>query len=121
MSANAIPQVEVSTLADDEVLLDVREPNEYEAGHAPGAVSIPLGELRARAPEAAALGDTVTVICKLGGRSQKAAEFLATQGVTTRNVTGGTTAWADAGKTLVSETDAEAAVVAPSTPPPAAI
>lgn len=117
---NGIPQVEVTDLTDDVVLVDVREPNEYAAGHAPGAVSVPLGEVRDRAGEITELAGPVHVICKSGGRSQKAAEFLAGQGVRVVNVTGGTTAWAEAGKPLVSDSGTPS-VVGPTTPPPAQV
>lgn len=115
---NGIPQVEVTELAEDTVFLDVREPNEYAAGHAPGAVSVPLGQVRDRLAEIPAVDGPLAVICRSGARSQKVAEFLASQGVPAINVTGGTTAWAAAGKKLASETGEDPAVVAPSTQPP---
>lgn len=121
MSENAIPQLDVQTLSDDAVLLDVREPNEYAAGHAPGAVSIPLGELRARLAEVPAADGALPVICRSGARSQTAALFLAEQGVAAANVAGGTAAWHNGGKPLVSETGDEPAVVAPTTRPPAQV
>lgn len=118
---NGITQVDVADVGDDAVILDVREPNEYLAGHAAGAVSIPLGEVRGRVAEVTDAAGPVHVICRSGGRSQKAAEFLAAQGLSVVNVAGGTTAWASAGKPMESETGAEPAVVAPTTQPPAAV
>lgn len=85
------PQIGVADLADDTLILDVREPSDYAAGHAPGAVSIPL------------------------------AEFLASQGLALRNLVGGTTAWDAAGKPLLDASGQPGAVVAPSTPPPARV
>ena len=117
---NGITQVEVADLPDDVVLLDVREPNEYEAGRAAGAVSVPLGELRARVGEVSDAEGPVHVICRSGARSQKAAEFLAGQGLKAVNVTGGTTAWAAAGKPMVGDSG-EPSVVAPTTQPPAEV
>lgn len=114
----SIPQVDVSSLDDSVVLLDVREPNEYQAGHAPGAVSIPMGEVRDRMAELPTVDGPLRVICRAGSRSDKVAEFLARNGVSAVNVTGGTTAWAEAGKPLVSESGDEPSVVAPATPPP---
>lgn len=118
---NGIPQVPVDAIASDAVLLDVREPNEFVAGHAPGAVNVPMGEVRARLAEIPRGEDPVLVICKMGARSQKVAEFLASVDIPAMNVVGGTTAWAQAAHALVSETGEEAAVVAPATPPPAAV
>lgn len=120
MAETQIPQVDVRTVSEDAVILDVREPNEFEAGHAPGAVSIPLGELRARVAEVPDVDGPLLVICRSGVRSQAAAEFLAGRAIEAANVVGGTLAWYDAGKTLVSETGELPAVVAPTTPPPPA-
>lgn len=117
---NGIPQVAVGDLADDAVLVDVRELNEYAAGRAAGAVWVPLGELRARVAEVSDADGPVHVICRSGVRSQKAAEFLAGQGIRAVNVTGGTTAWAEAGKPMASDSG-EPSVVAPTTQPPAGV
>jgi molybdopterin/thiamine biosynthesis adenylyltransferase/rhodanese-related sulfurtransferase len=57
------------------LLLDVREPHEYAAGHLPGAVLLPLGELEARAPEIPA-DQPIVVYCQRGGRSARAAALL---------------------------------------------
>ncbi|MEA4944667.1 MAG: rhodanese-like domain-containing protein [Propionicimonas sp.] len=118
MAETQIPQVDVRTVSENAVILDVREPNEFAAGHTPGAVSIPLGELRDRLAEVPSVDGPLHVICKVGGRSQVAAEFLAEHGIEVVNITGGTGAWYEAGKTLVSETGEAPAVVPPTTPPP---
>lgn len=77
------------------VLVDVREPHEVEAGAIPGILHIPLGEIPTRFGELDANAETV-VICKLGGRSGQATQFLLDQGFTrVRNLTGGTTAWSN--------------------------
>jgi len=57
------------------LLLDVREPHEYAAGHLPGAVLLPLGELAARAPEIPA-DQPLIVYCQRGGRSAQASALL---------------------------------------------
>ncbi|MFI7361649.1 rhodanese-like domain-containing protein [Streptomyces sp. NPDC050149] len=79
------------------VLLDVREPSEWHAGHAPGSVHLPLSVLAdgARLPTPAGL--PVVVICRSGNRSRRAARILADRGVPVVDVTGGMTAWAAAG------------------------
>ncbi|MPY92026.1 MAG: rhodanese-like domain-containing protein [Acidimicrobiia bacterium] len=76
-------------------LIDVREPDEYEEVRASGAVPIPLGDVPARIEEIPR-DRTVYVICRSGGRSLRAAEFLAASGVDAVNVAGGTLAWVDA-------------------------
>lgn len=92
-------QHDVEPLAADElalrgaILLDVREPEEFEAGHAPAARLIPLGLLEARLGEIGADADVVCV-CRTGIRSAEAAELLRRRGVRARNLLGGMKAWA---------------------------
>lgn len=73
-------------------LIDVREPDEYASGHAPGAVLVPLGALLSGVATIEAAG-TVYMICRSGARSRHACEFLEQQGITAVNVAGGTMAW----------------------------
>jgi rhodanese-related sulfurtransferase len=84
------------------VLLDVREPGEWEAGHAPWAVHLPLSSLAAGAglPEDAQARPLV-VICRSGNRSRQAAELLAARGSQTVDVIGGMRDWAGAGLPVV--------------------
>jgi adenylyltransferase/sulfurtransferase len=77
------------------VVVDVREPQEWDICHLPGAVLIPLGELPQRVGE---LNPAVPVVCQCrsGVRSARAAQFLRLQGFQdVRNLTGGILAWAD--------------------------
>jgi rhodanese-related sulfurtransferase len=103
----SIPQVSVAEVADDALILDVREQDEWDAGHAPGAVHIPLGDLPARLGE---LPDTDTatlaVACRGGGRSSRAVAWLSQQGFDVANLAGGMKAWEGAGKQLVADTGA---------------
>lgn len=103
VSEASIPVVEVGAVPEDGCLLDVREPEEWRAGHVPGALHIPLGELAERAGEVPK--DTqVYVICRVGGRSAQAVRALNDAGWQTANVAGGMSAWALAGRSMVSET-----------------
>ena len=77
-------------------VVDVREPDEYAAGHVPGAVNIPLGQLPERLAEVPD-SEHLLVVCQLGGRSARACGILESQGVAATNVAGGTAAWIDAG------------------------
>ncbi|MEV7086103.1 rhodanese-like domain-containing protein [Streptomyces sp. NPDC093085] len=87
-------------------LLDVREAPEWEAGHAPGALHLPLSRLTAGAPlPAAALGRPVTAICRSGRRSEQAAWLLFGRGVEATDVEGGMAAWAEAGLPVVAGQD----------------
>jgi sulfur-carrier protein adenylyltransferase/sulfurtransferase len=80
---------------DDLVVVDVREPNEYQINRIPGSVLIPLGELPRRYQELDPDRETV-LQCKMGGRSAKAQDFLRTVGFNrTKNLRGGILAWID--------------------------
>ena len=78
------------------LLIDVRQPDEWEEFRAPGAVLIPLGEVPERVEEIPSV-ETVYVICRSGSRSAKAVEFLLAQGYDAVNVAGGSLAWQQAG------------------------
>lgn len=77
------------------LLLDVRDPDEWERVHVEGAVHVPLAELPDRVDELAAWRDeTVVVMCHLGGRSAKACDELVARGFThVENLDGGIEAW----------------------------
>lgn len=103
-----LPEITVDELADRQGsawILDVRQPDEYEAGHVPGAVLIPLDELGDRHGEVPRDAQ-VYVICKSGGRSAAAVEALNGAGCTTANVAGGTMAWIEAGHAVVTGPEA---------------
>lgn len=92
----AIAVAALAALGDDVAVFDVRQPDEYEEGHVPGAVLIPLGDVPDRVGEFPAEG-TVYVVCRSGGRSASAVEFLRSAGIDAVNVEGGTMAWIEAG------------------------
>ncbi len=85
------------------LLLDVRDPAEYDEVHAKGAILIPLAHLPHRLSEIAQYKNKpVEVICRSGKRSARAVEILRNAGFTdVANVEGGTTAWVDAGLPVV--------------------
>jgi len=77
------------------VLIDVREPHEYQIARIPGAKLIPLGELPKHLDELDREAEIVAH-CKSGGRSQKAVDLLKASGFRhVRNMTGGITAWSE--------------------------
>ena len=94
----SIPEISISDLAamKNRIVIDVREADEYETGHVPGAINIALSELVGREEECG-LGSTVYVICQAGGRSLRACGHLSTipalDGTTFINVAGGTGMW----------------------------
>lgn len=101
-----VPEVEATEasrrIADGALLLDVRNADEWEAGHAEGAVWIPLGELEARHGELPT-DRPIMAICRSGVRSAKAAEALNAAGHDATNVAGGSQAWAAAGLPFVAD------------------
>lgn len=79
----------------DVPLIDVREVDEFAAGHVPGAVNIPMSVIGGRLDE---LPDgAFDVICAVGGRSGRVAEALEARGYDVTNVDGGTNGWVAAG------------------------
>ena len=105
MDGMSIPTTTVSELPDDAVLVDVREADEWAAGHAPNAIHIPLGELPSRIDELPETDDTVAVVCRMGGRSARAVQWLVHQGYDVANVEGGMLEWERAGKQLSADGD----------------
>ncbi|MCD2192094.1 rhodanese-like domain-containing protein [Actinomycetospora endophytica] len=81
------------------VLVDVREPSEWEAGHASGALHRPLADL----DPAEFAGRSVITTCRGGGRGTRAAEALTDAGVDAANLGGGLRAWSEAGGALVRD------------------
>jgi rhodanese-related sulfurtransferase len=98
-----VPTVSLDELRDaDGVLLDVREDDEWAAGHAPDAVHVPMAELPERLDELPADG-TLYVICRSGGRSARAAAYLNANGWDAVNVSDGMLGWQAAGRPMVAE------------------
>ena len=98
---------------DQPLLLDVREPAEFETGHIPGSINIPRGVLEFQVdahPAVANVGDPalsrkerpIVVACRTGGRAALAAANLQRMGFAdVRSIGGGVVAWAEAGLPLV--------------------
>ncbi len=107
-----IPSITVGDVDElaDPVLLDVRELDEYEAGHAPGVISHPLATI----PDVwASLPShrTILCICRVGGRSAQATAFLREQGLDAINLEGGMQAWAAFGLDVVRDDGTHGAVI----------
>ncbi|WP_416382194.1 rhodanese-like domain-containing protein [Nocardia higoensis] len=91
------------------ILLDVREEDEWQSGHAPGAVNIPMVDVPARVDELD-YDSEIYVICRQGGRSIEVAVYLAHVGFETVQVEGGMVAWQQIGRPLVAEGDRQAKI-----------
>jgi rhodanese-related sulfurtransferase len=102
----AIPEVSAAEAADllgqDAILVDVREPHEWNTGHAPAARHIPLQQLRRHLSELPK-DRRIILVCRSGNRSAQATAILTGVGFDAANLTGGMTAWARSGLAMVSD------------------
>ena len=104
------PDVPVTELPDDAVVLDIREQEEWDRGHAPTAVHIPMSELPARVDELAPfldLDEPLVITCRSGGRVLRVMPWLAQQGYEVANMNGGMRAWLATGKPMEAAGGAE--------------
>ncbi len=93
MPINEVSALDAQNLLDGgAVLIDVRQPNEWDQGHAPMATLIPLAELPDHLDELPR-DRTIVCACRSGGRSLRAAAFLDESGFDVVNLTGGMIAW----------------------------
>lgn len=103
---DALPEVgphEARDLVDEGAfLLDVREPDEWQAGHAPPAVHVPLGALEAQVDDVPR-DRRVVVVCRMGGRSAVATSALRGLGLDAVNLAGGMQGWEEAGFPVVTD------------------
>jgi rhodanese-related sulfurtransferase len=106
-----LPTTDVNALPEGGLLLDVREHDEWAAGHAPTATHIPMSEVIARRDELGTPEGPVYVICRVGGRSAQVAQYLNQNGVEAVNVEGGMQAWQAAGKEIVTDSGAAGTVI----------
>ena len=104
-----VPAVDAADVPQDAYLLDVREQDEWDAGHAPQAVHIPMGELSDRAAEVPRDRD-VYVICRSGMRSAQVTIALNNAGWLAKNVDGGMKRWVEVGRPIRAEGDGPAYV-----------
>ena len=99
-----MPEVQVQAFAaahaDGAFVLDVREPHEYVAGHVPGSLLIPVGELPARVRDLPR-DARIYVICASGNRSRVMTDLLTRNGFDAHSVQGGTGEWVRSGHRVV--------------------
>jgi rhodanese-related sulfurtransferase len=100
---NQLPGIGAAAVPDEAYLLDVREDEEWAAGHAPGAHHVPMMQIPARLEEIPQDHDVV-VVCRVGGRSAQVVAYLQAAGRdNVINLDGGMVAWARAGRPMISE------------------
>lgn len=106
-----MPSVTAAEVSPDAYLLDVREPDEWSAGHAPGAHHLPMMEIPARMAEVPTDVEVV-VVCRSGGRSGQVVSYLMGNGWdNVRNLDGGMQSWSAVGRDVISENGQQAQVL----------
>lgn len=114
-----VDSIDVATLAQDlgrYQVVDVRYPNEWEAGHIDGAVHIPMDYVFDNADELDRARPVVTV-CRSGNRSAEAAEDFAKEGFEVQSLSGGIEAWVDHGLPIVASDGGRGRIVDGEPPP----
>jgi rhodanese-related sulfurtransferase len=101
-----VPEVDVAAadelVAAGALLLDVREPDEWVAGHAPAAVHVPMGDVPTTYGELPT-DRRIACICRSGARSGRVTEYLRGFGLDVVNVAGGMQSWAASGRPVVTD------------------
>lgn len=110
MNNSQVPAVTVDGVPADARPLDVREADEWAAGHAPTATHIPMSQIQNRLGEIPS-EDPLYVICRSGGRSGQVVGFLVQQGYPAVNVSGGMQAWFAAGRPVEADGPGPAAII----------
>ncbi|MET7648808.1 rhodanese-like domain-containing protein [Streptomyces sp. NPDC005426] len=113
MSFAPLPAVDVTAVPADGFVLDVREDDEWAAGHVDGALHIPMSDFVGRfgeLTEAVEDGRRVHVMCRVGGRSAQVTQYLVQQGIDAVNIDGGMLAWDSAGRPMTTDSGAPAFV-----------
>ncbi|MFJ3328203.1 rhodanese-like domain-containing protein [Streptomyces griseus] len=114
MNFAPLPSVDAAAVPSDGFVLDVRENDEWAAGHVEGALHIPMSDFVGRfgeLTEAAEDGRRVHVMCRVGGRSAQVTQYLVQQGVDAVNIDGGMQAWEGAGRPMVTDNGTPAFVL----------
>jgi rhodanese-related sulfurtransferase len=111
---NAVPTVSVSDLPAGVLLLDVREDDEWAAGHIAGAVHVPMMRIPNQLqldPGPITPETPIVVVCKVGSRSAQVTAWLRHQGFDATNLAGGMYAWEDAGRPMEADGEGPAQVI----------
>lgn len=103
---------QLQTELDDVLVVDVREQDEFDAGHLASSVHLPLGRVASEGPKLAA-GRPVVTVCRTGSRSAEAASLLRDAGLDAQSLDGGLKAWVAAGGSLAGPAGSDGTVLDP--------
>ena len=102
MAVEVTPMAAADLISTGAVIIDVREPEEWSAGHAPEARLIPMAQVEGRVDEIRTDG-TAVIVCRSGGRSNAIAQLLSSRGINAVNLSGGMLAWEQASLPVVAD------------------
>ena len=102
MHPGQVPSVQPDEVSEGTAILDVREDEEWAAGHIAGSTHVPMSQIVQRVAEIPA-SDPLLVVCRVGARSEQVAAWLRGQGRDARNLAGGLYSWEAAGRPLVTD------------------
>jgi rhodanese-related sulfurtransferase len=108
------PSINREQLRPDAVILDVREDDEWAAGHIEGAVHVPVSSVADRMayePGPLLIDQPIVVTCKGGGRATRVTAWLNANGFEAVNLEGGMLGWESAGRPMVAEGDQPPTVI----------
>jgi rhodanese-related sulfurtransferase len=114
MNPMGVPTTGVDQVDSATLLLDVREDQEWAAGHIEAAIHIAMSQIAttlAQTPTALPADQPIVVVCAVGARSAQVTAWLNQLGYQASNLTGGMHAWADAGRAMISDTGRPATVL----------
>ena len=101
MHPGQVPSVQPAQVSDGATILDVREDDEWAAGHIAGSTHVPMSQIVQRVADVPA-ADPLVVVCRVGARSAQVAAWLRAQGRDAHNLAGGLLSWTAAGRPLVT-------------------
>jgi rhodanese-related sulfurtransferase len=107
VNPSTVPTVSVAEISPLALILDVREPQEWQAGHIATALHVPMNEVPNRVayqPEDLDPARPCVVVCRSGHRSAHVTAWLNQHGFDAVNLDGGMLAWAATGRAMISET-----------------
>ncbi|WP_208304040.1 rhodanese-like domain-containing protein [Dermatophilus congolensis] len=110
MTLSDVPEVKPGDVPAGALVIDVREIDEWVAGHVVGARHVPLSELPDRLSELPQQ-EQLFIVCRSGGRSARAVAFLSGCGFDAVNIAGGTWAWHEADLPMESENGQQPSVM----------
>jgi rhodanese-related sulfurtransferase len=103
MGEQPVSEIDVTEVPDGAHIVDIREPQEWAAGHIDGSQHIPMSKFLQRMDEIPADRDLV-IVCTVGARSARVTAFLNQRGFQAVNLGGGLQSWVAAGGEIVSDT-----------------